>query len=327
MKRSGFDSPGRKPQDPAPPLRVWVAVLVLTVALAALVATTFTDATPPYKRRYLQYEETRLRSFAEKTAPEGHGKKVMALGSSLLACATFFDRDMDAFSLRSGQAQFNFLRITRPSMSFDQLPPLLDGILAAKPDILVIERNMVFYRPDPFILAADSYSQFVKTRIKETFFLMVHEYFKPELRGQTKPPNVLDSDAELDKMPFKKGPFELQRFTEERKTIIGPENFLNRNLVEAFLARASKCGIRIVLLDVPRSPEANALIPDSDKTLISSYADTYKKLYGVLSLNCPLNLGLEYYRDYSHLNSRGRVLYSQWLITRLGEIKTAGELP
>jgi hypothetical protein len=309
MKRNASDSFGSQSFEQGPPLRSWIAFMIIVAGLAVLSTYAFMiDETDPE----ICYDRARLASL---NRPAGPGtKKIVAVGTSLLACATYFDDHMDEFSWNSGTGRVRFLRITRPSVSINQLAPLLENILDARPDILILERNILFYHYYPSVgdLAA-RHSDFLRRKIKGIAAM----YTGPQETLNDMPVGILDRDEDLERVPFRRGALEWKEYKEVRTRFTGPGRYVDRKITEDFIDIAHKQNIKVILVDFPRTADADTLILKSDRQLIDSYTDLYKRLYGVRYLHFPEELPLEYFRDYSHLNFKGRELFSAWLLTEI----------
>lgn len=285
---------------PAPPLRVWAATASVCLITGLVFFLMFRNYLAGVKKEFVTSGPERIGAFSQS----GPGaQRVIALGTSLMYFDTFFDGKMDAFARSRGYERLRFLRIARARGSFEYFSPLLESILAARPDVLIIEHDLLFYR-----WAADGQDLpgFIKERIKSFFGIP----FKPNhlilLDGNLEPGTpVMDPAGFADP----------EKFIAMRPLATGWDGE-----VEDFLDRARGRGITVVLLKMPRAPLAErVLAPEAYRGVIEARMKRYRAL-GARELVFPEELDLSHYLDYSHLNEKGREIFSRWLVVRLEEL-------
>lgn len=88
----------------------------------------------------------------------------------------------------------------------------------------------------------------------------------------------------------------------------------------ALLKQARDRGIRVILLDLPRSRRAETIIPALHRQKARELRRQLEQECGVRPLEFPHRFPLEMYRDYSHLTEPGAEQYSMWLIARTAEM-------
>jgi hypothetical protein len=84
----------------------------------------------------------------------------------------------------------------------------------------------------------------------------------------------------------------------------------------AYLRRMHAAGTRVVLLTLPRSPSADAVVPASLKQESVLLRDRLMKQEGFIEWE-PGAMDDSLYCDQLHVNQRGRAFYSAWLAKQL----------
>ena len=127
----------------APPLWMWpIAVGFVVVIFAATLEDYVADAVT--RREADDHaHRTRIAEFARQRADHPRALHVIALGDSSLHNALYFDGEMEQFSLATGGPEIRFIRITRPGALLFEFLALFDAILAAEPDLLVLQTWLI----------------------------------------------------------------------------------------------------------------------------------------------------------------------------------------
>lgn len=132
---------------------------------------------------------------------------------------------------------------------------------------------------------------------------------------------LLDADERVELIGQNRGDEVYRGFAHWIKSRRGPYKQSDYAEKRSFLAEAHRLGIRVIVLVMPRSAEAEALLDNDDRRLISQRMTEYRKAFGVVELRYPGKLSTADFFDYSHLNQEGRDKFSRWLLKALLEMQ------
>jgi hypothetical protein len=286
------------PNKPAP-IYVWGLTLAILCIVSAVTLYLYANAKP-----FTEFNKERLNTYKNTK-----GKKIIGLGSSLLHNATFFDRFMSDFGDKKGYDSIRFLRIIRYGGTIEDFIPLLNSILDASPEIVVIESNMLLLlgggRREPDLW--NDTKHFLK-------FLLQHPMrindFQRGGRGN------LELNMKLQAKNSRLDSIALAKRVKRMKTYyVRNSGFPSE--VDEFLIKSKKRKIRVVIVDVPAYSKVEEMIegwPFIKQKMADLLTEVQQK-YGVEYLKFPDPLGLEYYADFAHFNQAGRERYSLWLLS------------
>lgn len=123
----------------APPLWTWpLAVLLVTVVFIVTLDDYLDDAATS-RQVFESAQRKRIAAFARQRAAQPEALHIVLLGDSSLRNATFFDAEMDRSVREHGGPATHFLRIVVPSGSLHDFVGLFRDILAAQPDLLIVQ--------------------------------------------------------------------------------------------------------------------------------------------------------------------------------------------
>jgi hypothetical protein len=234
------------------------------------------------------------------------------LGSSLTerGFSTYGSLDSILFQDR---LDVHYKMITRPYAVIGDFSPYLDEIMKAAPGVVLIESNIIcadlYHRPSESLIGhLRQYRAFfrkIQKRLAELWLQSFSGLFResPELRasGQGTAPDEKYWNA------YKKG---AKKFRVRRIDAFPEWN--------AFLGRARKAGIRVFLLELPRSREADRYVSkkflEDQERLIRQFEERYH----VIHLKFPRRLEQRaFFIDSAHFNRAGANLFSRWLVDRI----------
>jgi hypothetical protein len=319
---------------PAAPLWVWCASLALVILLGVTSLAPFLRYRSEQDRAFFNDCATRIDALGQGSGATGAKApiRIIGIGSSLLYRATYNQREMSEFAQIEGFAQLDFLRLTRGGAELLQFAPLMDRIIAARPDILLIQADLLTYRwhserEELF----HQHAEYVKLMLIRGLSLIAGN--PSWLRGQTASPVLLNEAGDTladGRMPGREKP-PLQDVAEEAA---GKARALNDRLpvtrfdaadpVLQTLKRARERGIRIVLLGIPRISEVEVLIPQAERRRERELLRQTEELFGARYIAFDRSLGPDCFEDSAHLNKRGRAEFSRWLITQMHELHRHG---
>lgn len=278
----------------------FVALFILTVHLYRVFKAD--------ERRFVESASERLSSLPARDPASAH-LRVVATGSSLIRRATFFDDKMSDFAARNRGARMEFVRVARSNGDITDLAPFFREVLDASPDVVLMEHESVFYtrRKKGF---RNEYPPFLKALIKN---LMKMRLVVPKEKA-----NLLDaSNDPLD--PIR--PERARRMLNDAVLSYRNRAMADFDEIEPFFREAREKGIRVVLVDIRRSPALEAAI-GVDRSETAAALERLGRDYGVELIEPP-GYAQEYYWDYAHLNEAGRELFSLWLVEALAGLQKA----
>jgi hypothetical protein len=127
----------------APPLWLWAGVAALVLAALAASLPDYFDSEVTELELTRVARRERVRSFAREVAGEPRAVAVIALGDSAMRYATRLDDDMEAYWRAELGRDFQFLRLSGNAASLGTFVDLFEEILAARPDVLVLQASLL----------------------------------------------------------------------------------------------------------------------------------------------------------------------------------------
>ena len=281
---------------PTPPLWVWVT----TASIVVLFSLALMPAYQKYKSDpdgFIVANQIRIKDFARRS--ENQPVRVIALGSSPLYRGTYWDQDMEAFAVTHGFEGLAFLRISRPRGTFPQFSPLLDAIFAAKPSVLIIQYDL-------FFLTASGVATF-PTFLYDT--IGRYAGVRDSIDWNKKSRDSLPPQSKKSETDFSQYTRRLRRLA-TLSPIPGRE-------IENLLSRARENNVQIIVLQMPRNAKVENLLAENEAYVpYNAFRETIQHL-GIRQLQLQEKIDLDYFYDFSHLNLKGREIFSRWLITEI----------
>ncbi|PWC35849.1 hypothetical protein [Azospirillum sp. TSO35-2] len=99
-----------------------------------------------YDQPFVWYNLNRINAAAERAARDPDPVTVVALGDTALRDATLDEREMATLAAKRGVANLHFLRIVHRQAQFADFEPLLDRLIAVKPALILIDRDLLTAR-------------------------------------------------------------------------------------------------------------------------------------------------------------------------------------
>ncbi|KAA0592266.1 hypothetical protein J2848_003924 [Azospirillum lipoferum] len=96
-----------------------------------------------YDQPFAWYNLNRINAVAERAARTPDSVLVVALGDTALRDATLDERGMAKIAAERGVPNLEFLRIVHRQAQFADFEPLLDRLIAVKPTLILIDRNLL----------------------------------------------------------------------------------------------------------------------------------------------------------------------------------------
>lgn len=96
-----------------------------------------------YDQPFAWYNLNRIDAMADRAARNPDSVMVVALGDTALRDATLDERGMAKVAAERGVPDLEFLRIVHRQAQFADFEPLLDRLIAVKPTLILLDRNLL----------------------------------------------------------------------------------------------------------------------------------------------------------------------------------------
>lgn len=293
-----------RPRSPLP-LRDWMVVFGIVLSVRLAVVLWYTVTAPAYETPTL--EDFRI----DRLEVPSHPPRVVVVGTSLVRHALPFDDELGRKAKETG-IDARFVRITKDAGTAEEYAPLLPWLLERRPDV-------VFLQAEP--LAIDFNQSRGDRAFRRGIRLIgslaqgteqrMHERWRRENSGLL-PPATRNRPQNNPELFLSRLSGRLARYV--LKPTLLPEPY------GAFLESARAANIRVVLLEIGRSREANALLPDAFHRQVAERYGQITAGYGVEVWRFPANLTSDHYTDHAHLDASGRAVFVDWFLGRLATI-------
>lgn len=300
---------------PVPPLRVWYAVALVILIVVLVTIPPFLWHRETIEQGFLRSCTTRLHAFSNRCrGSNGDEPRIIALGSSLVACGMLCDERMESCVQRERLGTVHFLRLARAKSSVEHFLPVLEQVLNVAPDILLIDADSILYRfqAGPFQPLLGDYADYVRSIARRQLLRVMGVV---DTRREL--PALLDADFEFTAQQNSET-FRLYASAMKNREACGllPPG----HPVIQLLRRARARGIRVVLVEMPRSRQAESVIPTAHLARNKALRGQLERECGVIFLKHPERFPLDRFRDFSHLNQAGAEQFSRWLMAESEKI-------
>ena len=289
-----------------PPPGVWVAAALLAAALLGVLASLdrnamFAESTSGFRLNLSRLSQT-----------PSDAEHVVAIGSSKSMFALEFDEAFAARLNGTGR-RVVFHRITAGGAEFADLQPALAAVARHPPKVLLLESELlVFDRSDALTL--EGVIQAARKNATLLVAILMHGRI-----GGSAAANRGREHWTLPSVCASRHDAESQRAYAEYASHWRQTSEAERSAYLGYLHAMQSAGTRIVLLELPRSPDADDAVPEPIKRggvrLRERLSQTERFPFwdpGVL----PTDL----YCDQLHMNANGRAVYSEWLARKLNAL-------
>lgn len=103
-----------------------------------------------YDQPFAWYNLNRIDAAADRVARSPDSVMVVALGDTALRDATLDERGMARVAAERGVPHLEFLRIVHRQAQFADFEPLLDRLIAVRPTLILLDRNLLTASRSPF---------------------------------------------------------------------------------------------------------------------------------------------------------------------------------
>ena len=290
-----------------PPLRLVLCGAAVAVGIVALLAL-YRDL--PGERRDNTIAGQTQRFLG--APPDPRKLRVIALGSSLLWAATPPARSVQSASM----PQFEWMRMTKGGAGLGHLQDSLDVIERYRPDVLVLEENVLL--PDSGDTVMYPLREEAWHLAKKLFSLLSADQLSSptpvywERNDQERPFYCSSNWTRLTQAQRQAHALELQEIY--RQAALDPA-------LIARLVRLAQSGVRIVLLDIRRSPVMEQATALQKQQWHAQLETTLAPADNIRYLSSPIYPLQAMYCDGSHLSAAGARLFAPWLQTQLESLR------
>ncbi|SMH54199.1 hypothetical protein [Azospirillum agricola] len=116
---------------------------LLAGGVLTLMGTGLWTARQFHEQPFVRYNLNRIDAVADRASRQLDPVTVVALGGTALRDSTLDESGMAALAARRGVGQLHFLRIVHNRAEFADFEPLLDRILAIRPTLVLIDRDLM----------------------------------------------------------------------------------------------------------------------------------------------------------------------------------------
>jgi len=231
---------------------------------------------------------------------------------------------MQAFAEHKGFGAITYLRLIRGAGILSDFVPVLDRVVAARPGVLLIETDSLLYdHSGEWARIMMDYNNFLKSLVMTTLGLPAGKQASPA------PIASLDTALFPEDPPGKTATRPVARQGRLVHALAIPLRTPLKHLDPTdpaikMLIRANNHGIRIVLVRIPRSRDTQRLIPAEHRIREGLIIQEARRLFDAGFIEFNGTLDDDCYRDFSHLNEKGREIFSPWLLTEIKKIKLKG---
>ncbi len=249
---------------------------------------------------------------------------MVVIGSSLIQCGFPFDSDME-LAARKRNMDISFVRFFKHGNTTYGFEKLLNDVLKHPPRWLFLQAETFFigsrFNRVPSIdnrlrtatedlvsrvnAVVDTLYRAAIVRLNffhdsdSTSSTCIHQFDLPEH-------NMLKEAKRNDILE------------EEYTFFIHPPAF--PRYVEKFLEKSERIGIKVFLLEMNRSDEANQASVENFREKLTSTFEEVSTRYRIPYWQFPSNIPLDHYQDQAHLNYKGREKFTDWFLNKFSRI-------
>jgi hypothetical protein len=286
-----------------PPLIAWL----WATALSALAVAGFFHAAHhvdiPQSHAFIEFNRARIEDFAGTR--EEDALRVVMLGNSRLKYGTLDEAQLEELADHGGYGGMRFLRLVNNWAIFADFAALADDLLAAQPDVIVIQLELP-----------------AQERAERARALILREYVEWLLFGRD-----TWNPGNEDQRELQHGtPCASSENLEDRKRRVGRWLRIEPGAASAdsardFVARAVAQGAAVVVLPLPRTSTMERATAAATRELRAAAGQLISRQPGV-RLMLPTTVPDQLYCDLVHMNDLGRQRFSSWLVGALAELAT-----
>jgi hypothetical protein len=282
-------------------LRPWLWCAAFAAVFLASFGLATATVVIPQPVAFYAFNHPRLAAFAHSGDETPRKRRVIMLGNSQLKYGTELPGDRPPPARPSSWEQMSVLRIASNLAVFQDFRSLLDEVLAARPDVIVLQLQL-----------AEMERQIGHSRLLGTRDYLEWRIFGV---GPWSPDDVMQSEQQYGKPclgDLSKHEFDTRLARYRRVARIdaaGPSATATRQ----FIAAATTRGIRVVVIAVPATARMDAAIPMWNPVVVDDLLSRFGSNPQVTLARYPEPLPDDLFCDSLHLGGAGRTKFSEWL--------------
>jgi hypothetical protein len=291
----------------APPLKSWVQIAVLSWLMILGLGTFFSDDLMRGKTSaFMKLNERRIQDFAQENGRSG----TILIGNSSFKTA-FYDWT------ESMEAPVPALRIVDDHAFFDNFKALIPAILEARPGSVVIQADLLRLQPN-WRTAVSRFRISQTSRFTgddDVHFIQFGPVCPPGLENR----NVSEQAERIVRLQLEEHTDWLNSMTVLDSTASVPVQARHTAL------KFAEEGIDVVILDIPRAPELQALqdgLAAEANAVITKLASESTEIHYWVMPSIPA----DNFCDIRHFNEAGRARVEAWLMKRLAVLHSASSM-
>ncbi|TDP01870.1 hypothetical protein [Marinomonas balearica] len=238
---------------------------------------------------------------------------VFLVGTSLIKCGFYYDDELE-FELNEKGLNYDFFRFTKPG--FDPLPfsKIIDEILAFKPDVIYLHVDYFIDYSGTDSVVSDYLNQYRQLIISIKEMFLDEFFYQGEVEEKENYPSPGSCVTEQKK-------FDIDRKLKNTYSDWFPrlKSYEEIPYLYDFIEALKAQGTKVIFIEMGRSKLANRYLGEQKLEVLSQSLEELKSETGVSYWRFPANLDEKYYLDFSHLNSEGRQISTNWFIDRLSQ--------
>jgi len=288
------------------PLFIWVRAFI--VALIFLVILCFIVISRDKRLAVLELKSEQAEEF---TNTDGSRLDAYFLGSSLTKDALMRNNTLDSV-IEKRKEKFRYKAVVGDRYCLRDLNSQIADIRKLRPRVLFIESNIacIDYQGNGFSkfrIWLSNVPLYIIMRVNMIFKLFDKPAPHSNFRQNVQRPDFGFLNAGIVNIP---------------NVIIKIRKINDFPLWNEFYKQTAGLDIKIYLLEIPRSLEAEQYIPVKIKQQYNALVREYHDNYNIGYLDFPFSLSRNrYFQDRAHFNEAGSFFYCTWLIKRLSHGK------
>lgn len=286
-----------------PDLSLWRrAAAILSLLVLALIGIGLAVGAPPSQAFYA-FNMQRLRAFqAEHDPRDAHTLRVVMLGNSRLKNGTIEAAQIERWAAQYGYTRIESFRLVANWAVFRDFAPLLDQVRALRPDVYVMQMDLLVDDMAPAFEAQ-----------------LAFNYLRWLTAGQGSWSWYEPRDEQLGLVCTSEGEPEVRADRAALKLISDPDSESPR-MARAFIREVAADGTEVLLVTVPKSAAFERISPSVNDKMLASAREIAAKRPSVTVAPFADSLPDDHFCDVAHLNRQGATAFSRWLV---GQIATA----
>ncbi len=319
-----------RPNRRFPPLVAWGVAIPLSIITVAVSFSMFSmkAASEQKEKAFEMYNMARFDLDHEKYKDDPDSPPLItALGSSLVESAFPFDGFFDWGMRKYYKRESRFIRLAQMGQDISHFYPIFDRVIEAEPAAVFIEANLLMYDGRRGI---ESVWKRHRAHCRRMVFGSPRgipvddgpdETRRKRKTGSWHFNKVKEINTKEHGMFLSKWPQKTDHSEDKYSRVRRGQQLRYRGCMadlpeplEEFLIKAEQRDIPVILLQITGPEKTWKALPEGMKACYSEWGSKLEQEYGASYAVFPRRYGLEYYRDFTHLNKKGRAVFVRWLV-------------